>query len=131
MRLEGKAMTQTKTERPYGSKKTGMVGAPSGKERQENSGVLDAEDSGWAGVRHWRAVGRDAQAIRRLRDVLAATEVREEAGVFVKMWRAFLSALNANGRIVWEESFADGTFASAKKGAPKSARPAKERARRS
>ena len=33
----------------------------------------------------------------------------EEAGVFVKMLRTFLSAFNAKGRIVWEESFADGT----------------------
>ena len=55
----------------------------------------------------------------------------EEAGVFVKVWRAFLSALNADERIVWEEAFADGTFASAKKGAPKLVRLAKGRAQRS
>lgn len=55
----------------------------------------------------------------------------ERGDVFVKMWRAFLSALNADDRIVWEEAFADGTFASAKKGVPRSAKRARARARRS
>ena len=55
----------------------------------------------------------------------------EQADVFVKMWRTFLTALNADDRLVWDEAFADGTFASAKKGGPKSVRPVKAKARRS
>ena len=61
---------------------------------------------------------------RRLRDW-------EDAGVFVKMWHAFLAMLNASDRIDWHEAFADGTFASAKKGGLKSAKRKKVKARRS
>lgn len=55
----------------------------------------------------------------------------EQAGVFIKMWRAFLAELNADARIFWEEAFADGTFAPAKKGALRSAKRRRERVRRS
>ena len=40
-----------------------------------------------------------------------------EAEVFKEMWRAFLSQLDANGVLDWEESFIDATFIPAKKGA--------------
>jgi transposase len=43
----------------------------------------------------------------------------EIAGIFVKMWRTFLSIMNAEDRIIWSEAFADGTFAAAKKGGRK------------
>ena len=46
----------------------------------------------------------------------------EQGGIFVKMWKAFLAELNGNHRLNWEEAFADGTFASAKKGVKKSAK---------
>jgi transposase len=46
---------------------------------------------------------------RRLRDW-------EEQGVWVKMWRAFLSELNERWQLEWSESFLDGRFAPAKKG---------------
>lgn len=48
---------------------------------------------------------------RRLRDW-------EEAGVWLALWRAFLSTLDTRGRLAWEETFADGSLAPAKKGAP-------------
>ena len=47
---------------------------------------------------------------RRLRDW-------HEAVVLKDMWRAFLSELDAEGILDWEESFVDATFIPAKKGA--------------
>lgn len=58
---------------------------------------------------------------RRLRDW-------EAQGVWLKIWRAFLVELDARGRLDWEETFADGSFAPAKKGANASAAPAKAKA---
>ncbi|MBX6314880.1 MAG: transposase [Isosphaeraceae bacterium] len=58
---------------------------------------------------------------RRLRDW-------EAAGVWLKIWRTFLGALDARRRIAWDEGFADGSFAPAKKGAMRSARPRRARA---
>jgi transposase len=50
-----------------------------------------------------------------------------EAEVLKDMWRAFLSELDANGVLDWEESFIDATFFPAKKGAQRSGRPRGER----
>jgi transposase len=50
----------------------------------------------------------------------------EEAGVWLDVWRAFLDTLEEQGRLRWDECFADGSFAPAKKGAPGSARPSGE-----
>ncbi len=47
----------------------------------------------------------------------------EERGVWLKIWRAFLGELNRKGQLDWSESFIDGSFASAKKGALESERP--------
>jgi len=44
-------------------------------------------------------------------------------GTWLRLWRAFLGQLDARGRLRWENTFIDGSFASAKKGAPKSAAP--------
>lgn len=52
-----------------------------------------------------------------------------ENGILEKMWRAFLAQLNQKGQIRWNECFIDGTFASAKKGGLKSARPSAARER--
>ena len=46
---------------------------------------------------------------RRLRDW-------EEEDLWLQIWRVFLSALDAQGRLNWDEVFMDGSFASAKKG---------------
>ena len=54
---------------------------------------------------------------RRLRDW-------EEQGLWLKIWRAFLAELNERQQLDWSESFLDGSFAPAKKGAPESAKPA-------
>ncbi len=53
----------------------------------------------------------------------------EEQGVWLRIWRKFLSELDEQGQLEWEETFADGSFAPAKKGGLPSARPNAERVR--
>jgi transposase len=50
---------------------------------------------------------------RRLRDW-------EEQEIWLTIWRAFLAELNQREQLDWSESFLDGSFAPAKKGARKS-----------
>jgi len=52
----------------------------------------------------------------------------ERKGVWLRIWRAFLSELDQGGRLDWQESFLDGSFAPAKKGATESAKPSVGRA---
>ena len=59
---------------------------------------------------------------RRLRDW-------EQAGLWLKIWRAFLGELDEKGQLDWSETFADGSFAPAKKGALASAKPNAARVR--
>ena len=59
---------------------------------------------------------------RRLRDW-------EEQGVWLNMWRAFLAELNERRQLKWSESFLDGSFAPAKKGALESEKPSGARGR--
>lgn len=59
---------------------------------------------------------------RRLRDW-------EEQDVWLTIWRAFLGELDQKGQLVWAETFADGSFAPAKKGGCASGRPNAERVR--
>ena len=59
---------------------------------------------------------------RRLRDW-------EEQDVWLNIWRAFLSELNERQQLKWSESFLDGSFAPAKKGAAESEKPSGARAR--
>jgi len=47
----------------------------------------------------------------------------EDQGVWLKVWRTLLGELDACQRLDWEECFADGSFAPAKKGGPASERP--------
>jgi transposase len=54
----------------------------------------------------------------------------EEQGVWLKAWRTFVAQLDAQGQLEWAETFADGSFAPAKKGAPASGRPHAVRVRR-
>ncbi len=59
---------------------------------------------------------------RRLRDW-------EERGVLLNIWRTFLSELNQRQQWKWSESFLDGSFAPAKKGAAESEKPSGARGR--
>jgi transposase len=69
-----------------------------------------------------KAYGSPTTCWRRLREW-------EERGVFLDLWRAFLAELNDHQKIRWDECFADGSFAPAKKGALTSGRPSAARAR--
>jgi len=53
----------------------------------------------------------------------------DEQGVWETLWRAFLAELDERGQLDWSETFADGSFAPAKKGATVSDRPNAVRAR--
>src|SRR5438477_10708345 len=53
----------------------------------------------------------------------------QEEGVWLEAWRALLGALHENGLLRWDETFLDGSFAPAKKGASPSAKPSAARAR--
>ena len=59
---------------------------------------------------------------RRLRDW-------EQRGVWLNIWRTFLSELNQRQQLKWSESFLDGSFAPAKKGAAESGKPSGARGR--
>ncbi len=59
---------------------------------------------------------------RRLRDW-------DKQGVRLNFWRAFLSELNERQQLHWSESFLDGSFAPAKKGARRSEKPSGARGR--
>ena len=51
-------------------------------------------------------------------DLLAAVATQwEEEGVWLDAWRALLGALDEEGLLKWDETFLDGSFAPAKKGA--------------
>ena len=45
----------------------------------------------------------------------------EEQGIWLKAWRTLLGQLDEQGQLDWAETFADGSFAPAKKGGPVSA----------
>lgn len=59
---------------------------------------------------------------RRLRDW-------EKQGVWLKIWRSFLSELNECQQLQWSGSFLDGSFAPAKKGAQESEKSSGARGR--
>ncbi len=47
----------------------------------------------------------------------------QDEGVWLDAWRALLGALDAEGLLKWDETFLDGSFAPAKKGAMRSVKP--------
>jgi transposase len=51
----------------------------------------------------------------------------EEEDVWLDAWRALLGALDEEGLLKWDETFLDGSFAPAKKGAPPSVKPSAAR----
>lgn len=53
----------------------------------------------------------------------------EAQGAWLRLWRAFLSELDQQDRLDWDEVFLDGSFASAKKGATELAKPSAAKAR--
>lgn len=79
----------------------------------------------WTGAQ-WselpRQYGSPSTCRRRLREW-------EDGGALLALWRAFLAQLNDRQKIRWDECFADGSFAPAKKGARPSGRLSAGRAR--
>jgi len=53
----------------------------------------------------------------------------QEEGVWIDVWRALLGGLDEEGLLRWDETFLDGSFAPAKKGAPASVKPSGARER--
>ena len=53
----------------------------------------------------------------------------QEQGIWLEAWRTLLGALDENGLLRWDESFLDGSFAPAKKGASLSGKPSGARER--
>src|SRR5215471_21466859 len=53
----------------------------------------------------------------------------QEQGIWLDAWRTLLGALDENGLLRWDESFLDGSFAPAKKGALPSGKPSGARER--
>ncbi len=53
----------------------------------------------------------------------------EDEGVWLDAWRALLGALDEEGLLKWDETFLDGSFAPAKKGALQSVKPSVARER--
>ena len=53
----------------------------------------------------------------------------QEQGVWLDAWRALLGGLDEEGLLRWDETFLDGSFAPAKKGARPSEKPSGARAR--
>ena len=51
----------------------------------------------------------------------------EDQGLWLKLWRTLLAELDEKQQLDWEECFADGSFAPAKKGGAASERPSAER----
>jgi transposase len=96
-------------------------GRPRVSDRQFFEGILWVLWTGAPWSELPRKYGSPSTVWRRLR-------AWEEAGVFLNLWRAFLGQLNDRQKIRWDECFADGSFAPAKKGALKSAKPSAARA---
>jgi transposase len=102
--------------------KTRSRGRPWADNRQVLEGILWVLKTG----ARWRDLPKEypspSTCWRRLRQW-------EEQGVWLKIWRQFLSELDQRGKLDWSEAFLDGSFVPAKKGASALAKPSGAKAR--
>ena len=98
-------------------------GRPPAHDRKALEGILWILRSGARGQDLREEFPSPSTCWRRLRDW-------EEQDVWLRIWRAFLGELNERQQLKWSESFLDGSFAPAKKGALESAKPSGARGRR-
>src|SRR5579863_353146 len=103
-------------------RKSRRRGRPRAKDRKVLEGILWILRSGARWQDSPDEFPSPATCWRRLRDW-------EERGVWLNIWRAFLSELNERQQLKWSESFLDGSFAPAKKGAAESEKPSGARGR--
>ena len=91
-------------------------------DRDAFEGIIWVLKSGarWKDLPNWYP--SPATCWRRLR-------LWEDQGVWLRLWRSFLRELDARGQLDWEETFADGSFAPAKKGGSWSEKPSVARVR--
>src|SRR5579863_6958864 len=97
-------------------------GRPPKDDRNVLEGIMWILRSGARGCDLPEEFPSPATCWRRLRD-------GEEQEVWLEIWRAFLSELNERQQLNWSESFLDGSFAPAKKGATESEKPSGARGR--
>jgi len=86
-------------------------------DRQTLEGILWVLKTGSRWQDLPRAYGSKTRCHRRLKEW-------QEHGVWEKIFRAFLAALDEAGRLQWERAFRDATFVPAKRGARRWGSPA-------
>jgi transposase len=107
---------------PEGGRRKDNRGRPWASNRACFEGILWILQSGAA----WRFLPEEfpspATCWRRLKQW-------QDEGVWLDAWRALLGALDAEGLLNWDETFLDGSFAPAKKGAKQLVKPSAARGR--
>ena len=108
--------------RPAPMQRTDKRGCPWASNRDRLEGILWVLRTGSAWCFLPEKYPSPATCWRRLKQW-------EEQDVWLDAWRALLGASDGEGLLRWEETFLDGSFAPAKKGAPQSERPSVARER--
>lgn len=98
-------------------------GRPRADDRRTFNGILWVLRSGARWCDLPPEYGSDSACHRRLQGW-------QEQGVWERVWAIFLSTLDAQGDLDWGKAFLDGSFVSAKKGAPPLGAGGKARAAR-
>jgi transposase len=89
------------------------TGRPRADDRRTLEGILHVLRTGCRWCDLPREYGAPTTVWRRLK-------TWAEAGVWERVWRAMLTALDARGLLDWTHAFLDGSFVPAKKGEPAS-----------
>lgn len=103
-------------------RKDGKTGRPAKDDRACFEGILYVARYGIPWSKLPREYPSGVTCWRRLRRW-------EESGVLLEAWRKLLGLLDERGLLNWQETFMDGSFAAAKKGAPLLDEPSGARAR--